>query len=78
MTEIEIPQGFSRNEVCLMLNRVRTRCSKPPVSEATFYRWLGELGISPKFRYTADDVKRLQRLCLHYAQGGKTSNCPDI
>ena len=78
MLETEILQGFSRSEVFLTLNRVRTRFCKPPVSEPTFYRWLGELGITPKFRYSVKEVKRLQRLCLHYCQGGKTTNFQDL
>ncbi len=78
MLEVDIPQGFSRFEVCLMLNRIRNRCSKPPVSRPTFYRWCGELGITPKFRYSHNEVKRLSALCLHYAQGGKSTNLPVI
>ena len=61
-----------------MLNRVRTRFSKPPLGRSTSYRWCDELGITPKFRYSVKEVKRLQRLCLHYCQGGKTTNFQDL
>jgi hypothetical protein len=75
---LDIPQGFSRSEIFLMLNRVRSRCGKPPVGESTFYRWCDELSITPKFRYSEFEAKRLTRLCLHYATGGKSTNVPAI
>lgn len=78
MPEVDIPQGFSRSEVFLMLNRVRARCGRPPIGESTFYRWCGELGVTPKFRYSHEEVRRLQRLCLHYATGGKSANIPAV
>jgi hypothetical protein len=78
MTEIELPKGFSRLEVCLMLNRLRNKFGKRPIGKSTFYRWCGELGITPKFRYSTEEVNRLQKLCLHYSQGGKSTNIPAI
>jgi len=71
-------EGYSRDEVVHLLSHQRRVFSRPPISAATFYRWIGELSISPKFRYSEADLQRLMRLCAHYAQGGKTSNLPEL
>uniref|UniRef100_A0A832H2S3 Uncharacterized protein n=1 Tax=Oscillatoriales cyanobacterium SpSt-402 TaxID=2282168 RepID=A0A832H2S3_9CYAN len=71
-------EGYSRDEVIHLLSHQRRVFSRPPISVPTFYRWIGELAISPKLRYSESDLQRLMKLCVHYAQGGKTSNLPDI
>jgi len=71
-------EGYSRDEVIHLLSHQRRVFSRPPVAPATFYRWLGELGISPKLRYSESDLQRLMKICAHFSQGGKTSNLPDI
>ena len=80
MRHLEAPllQGYSRDEVILVLSHQRAAFSHRPVKQATFYRWLGELGISPKLRYSEADLSRLMKLCIHYAQGGKSTNIPAI
>ena len=70
--------GFSRDEVILVLSRQRALFSHKPIGVSTFYRWLGELGITPKFRYSESDVTRLLKLCSHYCQGGTAANLPEI
>jgi hypothetical protein len=71
-------EGYSRDEIVHLLSHQRRIFSRPSISSATFYRWIGELSISPKFRYSESDLHRLMKLCIHYSQGGKTSNLPDI
>lgn len=71
-------EGYSRDEVIHLLSHQRGVFSRPPVPVQTFYRWLSELGITPKHRYSDADLQRLMKICIHYSQGGKTSNLPDI
>ena len=76
--EVFVDEGYSRDEVINLLSHQRAVFSRQPVKPATFYRWLGELGISPKFRYSDTDLQRLMKLCIHYCQGGKSTNIPVI
>lgn len=74
MRDVEplVVEGYSRDEVLHLLSHQRRVFSRQSVSVATFYRWIGELSISPKFRYSESDLQRLMKLCAHYSQGGKT------
>lgn len=69
---------YSRDEAILILSRLRAKFKCRPISVPTFYRWLGELGITPKWRYSDEDLKRLSTVCVHYSQGGKTANLPEV
>ncbi len=71
-------EGYSRDEAILILSRQRALFSRKPIGGSTFYRWIGELGISPKYRYSEADITRLLKLCTHYAMGGSTANLPEI
>jgi hypothetical protein len=73
-----VGEGYSRDEVILILSRLRRKLNRPPLSIPTFYRWLDLLSISPKFRYSDVELKRLAALCRHFSQGGKTSNLPAV
>ena len=76
--EAEVVEGFSRDELILMLSRIRRKFNQPPLSVPTFYRYCDHLSITPKFCYDREDKRRLSLICIHYSQGGKTSNLPDI
>lgn len=76
--ETEVVEGFSRDELILMLSRIRRKFNQSPLSIPTFYRYCDYLSITPKFRYSYEEKRRLSLICIHYAQGGKTSNLPDI
>ncbi len=75
-SKVLILEGFSRDEVIHDLSRQKRLFSRKPVTIPTFYRWLDDLGIPPKDRYSEKDVDRLLGLCLHYLQGGKRTNIP--
>lgn len=76
----EIPplEGYTKDEMIEGLSKLRKHYKKPPVPSATFYRWLKQLNIEPKFRYNDEDLLRLTKICTHYSQGGKSSNLPEI
>lgn len=68
--EVIVCKGFSRDELILILSRIRQR----PVSIPTFYRWLDQASITPKSEYSNDEAKQLAKLARHFARGGKTKN----
>lgn len=68
--ETKTVEGFTKAEVLLTLTSVRKR----PVPDATFYRWLYTLCITPKELYSREEVQKLCRLCHHLARGLRLSS----
>lgn len=57
---------YSRDILIKRLSKVR----RTMITVPTFYRWLNQIGESPKPWYTQEDEQRLKRVALHFATGG--------
>lgn len=60
------PELYTKSWVQLELGKIK---GQRKLSDPTFYRWLGLLGITPGKDYTAAQLERLKELAWHFRTG---------